>query len=166
MSVKNYILSQATAAKKIERMALEIAERNSTETELYLLGIVGNGLVLANLIAKSLQAHFSGAIHIITVTLNKKLPSQVTLSNSIDFTSRAVILIDDVANSGKTMLYAIKPLLQYQLGKLQTLALVQRTHKQFPVAIDFVGFSLSTNLNEHIVVEEKNGQILGAILQQ
>ena len=80
----------------------------------------------------------------------------------MDFNDKAIILIDDVANSGRTMLYALKPLLQQLPQKIQTLALVERTHKSFPVDVDYVGLSVSTTADEHIVVEVENGEVMGA----
>jgi len=71
-------------------------------------------------------------------------------------------LIDDVANSGRTMLYALKPLLEKLPKKIQTLALVERTHKSFPVDVDYVGLSVSSTTDEHIVVEVEAGEVLGA----
>jgi len=82
----------------------------------------------------------------------------------MDFTGKTIILIDDVANSGRTMLYALKPLLDQHPKKIQTLALVERTHKSFPVDVDYVGLSVSTTTDEHIEVEVENGEVLGAWL--
>jgi pyrimidine operon attenuation protein/uracil phosphoribosyltransferase len=80
----------------------------------------------------------------------------------MDFNQKTVLLIDDVANSGRTMMYALKPLLQFLPKQIQTLALVERTYKQFPVAVDYVGLSVSTTQQETIVVEVKDGDVEGA----
>ena len=74
-------------------------------------------------------------------------------------------MIDDVANSGRTMLYALKPLLDQHPASIQTLALVERTHKLFPVSVDYVGHSVSTAKDEMIVVEVKDGEVEGAYLK-
>jgi len=83
----------------------------------------------------------------------------------LDFNDKVVILIDDVTNSGKTLLYAIKPLLNYYPRKIQILVMVERSHKQYPVQADYVGISLSSTLQEHIYVEVENDKILGAYLE-
>ena len=75
-----------------------------------------------------------------------------------------MIIVDDVANSGRTMFYALKPFLSQNPAKVQTLVLVERSHKLFPIQTDYVGVSLSTTLQEHISVETDNGQITGAWL--
>jgi pyrimidine operon attenuation protein/uracil phosphoribosyltransferase len=76
-----------------------------------------------------------------------------------------IIVVDDVANSGKTMLYALQPFLRNQPKKIQTLALVDRTHKTFPVHTDYVGFALATTLQEHIFVEVSGEIVTGAWLE-
>jgi pyrimidine operon attenuation protein / uracil phosphoribosyltransferase len=146
-------------------MALEIAERNYNEPQLVLIGIKDHGTVIANKISQFLKLNFKGEVIVIELGIDKKHPSDVTLSTDINFDNKTVILIDDVANSGRTMLYALKPLLQQYPKKIQTLALVERTHKTFPVDVDYVGYSVSTTLNEHIYVEESNGEILGAWIE-
>lgn len=162
MSSKKYILSKQAAEKKLRRMALEVTERNYDEQELILIGIKDNGLVIAQKIAAYLNDTFKGKIQVLELSLDKKHPATITIAPLIDFNDKAIIIIDDVANSGKTMLYALKPLLQQYPKKIHTLALVQRTHKNFPIEVDYVGISFSTTLNEHIFVEVENGEILGA----
>jgi pyrimidine operon attenuation protein / uracil phosphoribosyltransferase len=162
---KKYILTAAVAEKKLRRMALEIAERNYNEPQLILIGIKEQGSVIAKKISSYLKANFKGEVIVIELGIDKKKPAAVTLSTAMDFNDKAIILIDDVANSGRTMLYALKPLLDQYPKKIQTLALVERTHKIFPVSVDYIGFSVSTTLDEHIYVEEKDGEILGAWIE-
>jgi pyrimidine operon attenuation protein/uracil phosphoribosyltransferase len=104
-------------------------------------------------------------VELISIHLDKKHPDVVSLSASPDFSNRVVIVVDDVANSGKTMLYALQPFLPHHPKKIQTLVLVERTHKAFPVNSDFVGLSVSTTLQEHIYVEVNEDAVLGAYLQ-
>ena len=71
-----------------------------------------------------------------------------------------LILVDDVLNSGKTLMYGAKYFLSVPLKKLSTIVLVDRNHNRFPIKADFVGLSLSTTLKEHISVElEKNAGV-------
>ena len=102
---------------------------------------------------------------LITIVLDKHAPKEVTLSKEIDFTGKVIIVIDDVANSGKTLLYALKPFLAYQPKKIQTLVLVERSHKTFPVHPDYVGLSIATTLQEHIYVEVDDKDVLGAFMK-
>jgi len=165
-NTKKYILTAAVAEKKLRRMALEIAERNYDEPQLILIGIKNHGAVMAKKISDHLKANFKGEVMVIELGIDKKHPAAVTLSTTMDFNDKTIVLIDDVANSGRTMLYALKPLLEQYPKKIQTLALVERTHKTFPVDMDYVGFSVSTTLDEHIFVEVENEVVTGAWIEE
>ena len=165
MEERKYILSKEVAAKKLRRLALEVVENNYDEPQLILVGIRENGMVIANEISEYLKEIFNGEITIIELSLNKKRPEEVTLNRAIDFNDKAVLLIDDVANSGSTMLYALKPLLETFPKKIQTLALVERTHKSFPIDVDYVGLSVSTTPDQHIFVEVEGNQVGGAWIE-
>ena len=165
MAERKYILSKEVVAKKLRRLALEVVENNYDEPQLILVGIRENGMVIANEISEYLKEIFNGEITIIELSLNKKRPEEVTLNRAIDFNDKAVLLIDDVANSGSTMLYALKPLLETFPKKIQTLALVERTHKSFPIDVDYVGLSVSTTPDQHIFVEVEDNQVGGAWIE-
>lgn len=163
---KNYILDEGTAARKLQRMAYEILENNLDEPELILAGIRDSGSVIARNIQQLLK-QIGGKMktEIIDISLDKKNPDEITLSKKMDFTNQVIVVVDDVANSGKTMLYAMKPFLDFQPKKIQTLALVERTHKKYPVKTDYVGLSLATTLQEHIYVDVEASVIKGAYMQ-
>lgn len=156
------ILNKATTDKKLRRMALEVAERNHEAKSLVLIGIRENGVFIAREIAVYLKEVFKGNVQVIDLWLDKKDPGEIKLSENIDFNNKSILLIDDVANSGRTMLYALKPLLLQKPRQVETLALVERTHKKFPIAVDYVGMSVSTTLEENIVVEVKDAVVMGA----
>jgi pyrimidine operon attenuation protein/uracil phosphoribosyltransferase len=164
-SKKNYILSKEAAERKLRRMALEIVENNYGEKKLILAGIKESGVVVARCIQKMLEEITSIQTELISVNLNKRNPGTVTLSKKMSFDDTVVIVIDDVVNSGKTLLYALKPFLVFQPKKIQTLVLVERRHNSFPIHPDYVGLSVSTTLQEHIVVEVDKEKVLGAYLK-
>lgn len=165
MPDKKYILDKNVAAKKLQRMAYEILENNVEEKSIILAGIKESGSVVARTIQKILSEISSLKIEVIIVSLNKRQPKEVTLDRSIDFNNQVVIIVDDVANSGKTLTYALKPFIESQPKKIQTLVLVERSHNNFPVRPDYVGLSISTTLQEHIYVEVNDEEVLGAYLQ-
>lgn len=162
---KKYILSKEVVEKKLRRMAYEILENNIDEKELIFAGIRESGSVVAKTIQKMLAEISSINTELITITLDKKQPTDVSLSKSFDFNNKVIILIDDVSNSGKTLLYALKPFIDAHPKKIQTLVLVERTHTSFPVRPDYVGLSIATTIQEHIFVEVHNNTISGAYLQ-
>lgn len=162
---KKYILDRAVADKKLRRMALEILENNADETELILAGIRESGSVVARCIQQLLSELSTIKTEFITITLDKKNPTEVSLSHSPDFNDKVIIVIDDVANSGKTLLYALTPFLAFQPRKIQTLVLVERSHNSFPVHPDYSGISIATTLQEHIFVEVDGKCVMGAYLE-
>lgn len=162
---KKYIISKEVVEKKLRRMAYEILENNIDEKEIILAGIRESGSVVAKVIQQMLGEISSIKTELITITLDKKEPTDVSLSRSIDLNGKVIILIDDVSNSGKTLLYALKPFIEFHPKKIQTLVLVERTHTSFPVRPDYVGLSIATTLQEHILVEVDNNSIAGAYLQ-
>lgn len=164
-STKKYILDQATAEKKMRRMALEILENNIDETGIILAGVRESGTVVAKHMQELLSEISAVKTELISITLDKREPKEVTLSKEMDFTNKVIILVDDVANSGKTLLYALKPFLAFHPKKIQMLVLVERSHNSFPVHPDYVGLSVSTTLQEHIYVEVEDGKIAGTYLQ-
>jgi pyrimidine operon attenuation protein/uracil phosphoribosyltransferase len=164
MEQRNQIMTAEVASKKLRRMALQVVEQNYDEPQLILIGIKHSGSVIAEKIRQYLKEVFNGEVVILELTIDKKHPLDVSLDSDMDLHDKTIVLIDDVANSGRTMLYALKPLLNQLPKKIQTLALVERTHKTFPVDVDYVGFSVSTTLDEHILVEVDGGEVTGAWL--
>jgi pyrimidine operon attenuation protein/uracil phosphoribosyltransferase len=161
---KKIILTSSAAAMKLRRMAYEILENNQGENHLILAGIKGSGLVVARQLQKVLAGISTVSTELIHIGFDKKRPSSIDLSNQMDFNDKVIIIIDDVTNSGKSLLYALKPFLAFYPKKIQSLVLVERSHKTYPIHPDFVGLSLATTLQEHIYVEVKENEITGAYI--
>ncbi|HVZ98248.1 MAG TPA: phosphoribosyltransferase family protein [Chitinophagaceae bacterium] len=162
MTVDTNILSAEAAQKKLQRMAFEILERNAGEKKIILAGIKDSGIIIANIIRSFLAEVFKGKISVIEIDIDKQNPKNVKLSSNEKLDDAVIVIADDVANSGRTLLYALKPFLEFYPKKIQTLVLVERSYKQFPVSPDYVGMSVSTAANEIIIVETKNGKVTGA----
>jgi pyrimidine operon attenuation protein/uracil phosphoribosyltransferase len=163
-SVKKYILNKDQVAKKIRRLAYEIVERNFEATLVYFVAIKDNGVTLASKIAEEIAKISTLNIKLLELSLDKKHPVDISVNGLPAEKDAIIVLIDDVASSGKTMLYALQPLLQIYPKKIETLVLVERTHKTFPVEINYVGMSVATTLEEHIYVEVMGGEITGAYM--
>lgn len=161
---KKVILTGSMVTAKLQRMALEIAENHAeTNTPLIIIGVRNSGLVIAERIAALLQPYME--TQILSVTLNKNEPGIVTLSEAFDCTDKNILLVDDVCNSGKTLLYALKPLLDFYPASIHTLVLVERMHKQFPVKPDYVGFSVATTSADFIQVEMEQDELAAYLIQ-
>lgn len=149
------ILSKQDIEKKINRLAFQLLENCFEEQSLFLGGIVGNGIVIANRIAKIIQSNSKVNVIVFEIKINKSEPwAEKTLltANKEDLKNGYIVLIDDVLNSGKTMQYALMEILQFPTKAIKTLTLVDRTHRRFPIKADFVGLSLSTTLKNRVEV--------------
>lgn len=164
VQTKNCILNKRVIAQKMKRMALEVAEQNLNEKELIIAGVNGNGEIVAKNLIKELNNNYAFEIHSITIQINKKDPLQVSISESLDFNDKSVIIVDDVANTGRIIMYALKPFLNFHPKKIQTFVLVERSHKLFPIQNDYKGLSIATTLLELISVETEGEEITGAWL--
>ncbi len=157
---KNVILTSVQIEQKTKRIAYQILESNSKEKEIIIAGINGNGFVFANKLASILKEISTVGVTLCEVFIDKKKPlKQISTSiPSEDYKNKSLVLVDDVLNSGSTLIYGIKHFLEVPLKQFKTAVLVNRNHKKYPVKADFKGLSLSTSIQEHISVEfDKSG---------
>lgn len=149
------ILNTKQIDQKIMRMAHEIYERHYKSGALIIVGIKGEGAVLAQKLSNILREISPLEITEMELSLDKKNPLKTAVLNG-EFSalkSKRIIVVDDVLNSGRTLIYAVSYLLNAAPKSLGTAVLVDRIHRTFPIKADYVGLTLSTNLKEHISVE-------------
>lgn len=164
------IASREKTNQTIKRIAYEIAEDNSDEQEIILAGICKQteGYILAEALYGELKKIIPTHISLTNIELNKSDPGQSPvemLLSENDINNKVIILVDDVSNTGRTLLYAIKPFLEYSPKKISCAVLVERKHKLFPITPDYVGLSLSTTFQEHIQVILSNNDTKGIYLK-
>lgn len=147
------ILDTDRIHRKLRRMAYQIWEHNSDESSIVFLGIEQGGLSLAKTLAAILEEISGMQVTVEPMNINKRHPIENLPVIKSDLNGKSVVLVDDVANSGKTLLYALKPLLEFEPKKILIAVLVDRKHKTFPIVPDIVGHRVSTTLQEHITVE-------------
>lgn len=152
MKDNTLLLSHHQIEQKLERIAWQIYETQSHQKEILIIGVLEKGATIADLLAKKLQQISTLKIHLNTLQLNKHAPmpgdAQFTsiVSNKID----NIVLVDDVLNSGRTMLMALQPIMALNPDSITTVVLANRSHRLFPVSADIVGITLATTLQEHI----------------
>ncbi|MBQ0767914.1 MAG: phosphoribosyltransferase [Bizionia sp.] len=153
-TLKNSILSHDEINHKIKRIAYQIYESNMDETEVILAGIDRNGYILAKKLKTVLSKISPISPILCKVSIDKKNPREpiTTSLKPEEYANKSVVLIDDVLNSGTTLVYGVRHFLDVPLKQFKTAVLVNRNHKKFPVKADFKGISLSTSLNEHVDV--------------
>ena len=158
MEIKdNVILNHKEIQHKIRRIAFQIYESNVDEQEVIIAGIESNGYRFAKKLKTSLEKISNINPVLCKVVIDKKNPlSEITTSlNPEDYANKSIVLVDDVLNSGTTLIYGVKHFLNVPLKQFKTAVLVNRNHKKFPVKADYKGISLSTSLHEHVEVDIK-----------
>lgn len=153
---KTLILNNEQIYQKINRISYQIFEDNHTEKEIIVVGIAKKGYLFANRIAEQLDKISNSKITLAKLTINKNSPinhdGELDISPE-EFNDKVIILVDDVLNSGKALIYGVKYLLDFPIKKMSTVVLVDRNHKKYPIGTHYVGLSLSTTLQNHISVE-------------
>lgn len=161
MGDKTQILDNKQVSQRLNRLAWQVYEQCSNETEIIAAGIGKNGYVLAQRIGALVESISGLKVNVSRIELNKDEPLSQPIKLEVDAETcrnKTVLVIDDVSNSGKTLMYGVKPFLEFPVRSILTLVLVDRDHNRYPVKTNFVGLSLSTTLQEHIsVVLSENG---------
>ncbi len=150
------ILNERQISQKIKRLAIEILEHNFGEPELILAGINNNGMVFSELLMQELTKISNIPITVTRIKLNPANPikSDIILEMPPEQVhNKVLIIVDDVANTGRTIFYAIKPILEVLPKKVEVAVLIDRSHKSFPIRVDYYGLSLATTLKNNIDVQ-------------
>jgi len=151
---KNTILNKQQIQHKISRIAYEIYEHNYLEKKIYIAGIP-SGYKLAKLLVKELKSISPFKISLLKIEFDKDRLSSESIKVDCDpqeLKGKVLILVDDVLHTGKTFLHSLRPFLDVEVKKIETVVLVKRSHKLFPISSDYTGYELSTTLNDHIEV--------------
>lgn len=155
------ILTDRQIRQKIRRIAIEILERNYGEPEIILAGLNNNGLGFAKFLEAELLPLTPENTRITLTQIRLNPANPVEYEPVVDLSAEAlrnksIIIVDDVANTGRTIFYAVQPLLKVVPKKVEVAVLVDRQHKSFPVKADYVGLSLATTLRDDIDVQIRN----------
>lgn len=164
---RTQILDKSQTLQKIRRIAYEIYEQNFREDGIVFAGIYDKGYQFAKILHKEFERIAPIKADLVKISLDKLSPlqSEITLDKDISLLqNKTIILTDDVLNTGRTLAYSLKPFLNCEIKKLQTAVIVDRGHKNFPISADYIGYSLSTTLMEHIEVELADKKNLGVYL--
>lgn len=153
------VLDHERIVQKLKRIAFQIYEFNHNEKEVVMVAVERKGTEMAQRLIPLLRevAHFD--ITLLRLKIDKKQPLNTPVLNgeAEDLAGKSVVLVDDVLNSGRTLMYAACHVLRQPVAKLRTVVLVDRKHRKFPIKADFVGLTLSTTLHDHINVVFKKG---------
>ena len=161
------ILDAKKAEQKIERMVFQILENNFEIEELVILGIANKGFKLSQQICERLEKVATFKIHHSWIKINKVNPIEpIKCGDSLLLVNKAhYLIIDDVGNTGRTLFYVMRELSKHIASSIECAVLVERTHKSFPIHVNYVGLALATTYKEEVIVEfDKNDKVEGAYL--
>lgn len=155
--MKKQVLDFEKISRICGRLAYQILENNINEDEILLVGIKEKGYEIAKIIEQKLKNISSSKVHLKSITIDKKNPNQISeVDINFDIMPKSVYLVDDVLNTGKTLMFAVNSLLKYDFNLIKTLVLIDRNHKRYPIKVDFKGISLSTNLDDTVKLISEN----------
>ena len=154
------LLTHSQILQKIDRIAFQIIEDNINETDIYIVGIANKGFVLAEHLVENLKQIGKNSFHLLKLKFDKTNSIEcLTNDTKLDIPeNKVVILVDDVLNTGETLMHASHVILRHNVKKMRTVVLIDRRHRLFPIKADYAGLTLSTTLENHIEVEYLNNQ--------
>lgn len=159
--MKNQVLDHKKIIRICNRLAYQIIENSENKKSIILVGIKEKGYEVSKLIMQELNKICSNKIILRYIEIDKTSPKNSLKCNleSTFKSSEKVFLIDDVLNTGKTLMYAVNKLLDYDFNSIKTVVLIDRNHKKFPVKVDFKGISLSTNYDDIVKLNFKKNNL-------
>lgn len=159
--VSRVVADESEVSRVLTRMAHEILEANHGAENLILLGIPTRGVQLAHRLAKRVQDVEGQPVRVgaLDITMYRddlranptRSPARTSIPGSID--DAVVVLVDDVLFSGRTIGAAIDAL--RDLGRPQAVrlaVLVDRGHRELPIAADCVGRTIRAAADERVSV--------------
>ena len=158
--MKTEVLNQDQILRICNRFAFQILENSIDSDVIHIIGIKEKGFDIAKIVQRELKSITKKNISLSSIKIDKKNPKDSVLSDSnLNKNIDTIFLIDDVLNTGKTLIYSLSFLLKFNFKSIKTLVLIDRNHKQFPIKVDYKGISLSTNINDNIKLLNDNKEL-------
>ncbi len=158
--MKTEVLDQDQILRICNRFAFQILENSIDSDVIHIIGIKEKGFDISKIVERELKSITKKNISLSSIKIDKKNPKDSVLSDSnLNKNVDTIFLIDDVLNTGKTLIYSLSFLLKFNFKSIKTLVLIDRNHKQFPIKVDYKGISLSTNINDNIKLLNDNKKL-------
>ena len=158
--MKTEVLDHDQILRICNRFAFQILENSIHSDVIHIIGIKEKGFDIAKIVERELKSITKKNISLSSIKIDKKNPKDSVLSDSnLNKNIDTIFLIDDVLNTGKTLIYSLSFLLKFNFKSIKTLVLIDRNHKQFPIKVDYKGISLSTNINDNIKLLNDNKKL-------
>ena len=158
--MKTEVLDEDQILRICNRFAFQILENSIDSDVIHIIGIKEKGFDIAKIVERELKSITKKNISLSSIKIDKKNPKDSVLFDSnLNKNIDTIFLIDDVLNTGKTLIYSLSFLLKFNFKSIKTLVLIDRNHKQFPIKVDYKGISLSTNINDNIKLLNDNKKL-------
>jgi len=168
------VLDDDAVRRALLRIAHEIVERSDDLASLYLVGVPNGGVPLARRVAANLRELVGQEVlvGILDTTLyrddliargSRPRLRRTEMPSTVD--DRCVILVDDVASTGRTIRAAMDALMDFGRPRsVQVAALVDRGHRELPIRIDYVGKNIPTQREDLVKLREAEDGALEVVL--
>jgi pyrimidine operon attenuation protein/uracil phosphoribosyltransferase len=166
-------MDEISISRALMRITHEIVERFADLEQLYLVAIPNGGVPLARRLASNLKevADIEVVVGILDTTLyrddltsssERPLLRETEMPSAVD--DRAVLLVDDVVKTGRTIRAAMDALMDFGRPKMvQVVGLVDRGHRELPIKLDYVGKNVPTSAHELVRMEGEAAGLGGAL---
>jgi pyrimidine operon attenuation protein/uracil phosphoribosyltransferase len=161
-SSEKIVLHEEDIQRALRRIAHEIAERNTGDRDVAIVGIHRRGAFLAQRLRGQLEQLVDAPVPLGDLDIGfyrddvaSRPDAPVVHASHIDFdvTGRTVVIVDDVLYTGRTVRAAIEALFDYgRPERVQLAVLADRGHRELPIRPDYVGKNLPTSRAEHVHV--------------
>ena len=150
------LLTKKEIEEKLSRMAYQLLETYDPLDRLIFLGMGTRGVHLC----KHLASHLADLANLdlpigklILKPSSKEMQEiDITLPRDILCKGKDILIVDDVLNTSYTLALAFTAVMRLQPHSVRTAVLIERSHKSFPIEVNFVGMSLATTLDEYVEV--------------
>ncbi len=164
------IMNTRDIDRSLQRISLEILEKNHGVDELAIVGIHTGGVFLAERIHRKIVDHEQAELPLghLDITLYRddwSLISQNPIVRKTDIgfavENRRVVLVDDVIFTGRTIRAAMDAIMDFGRPlSVQLAVLVDRGGRELPIQPDYVGLNVNADISERVdvLLAEKDGR--------
>ncbi len=170
---RRVVMDDVAIRRALMRIAHEVLERCEDLERLYLVAIPNGGVPLARQLAANFKqiADVDVIVGVLDTTLYRddlKLKGERPLLRETEMPSavddRVVILVDDVAKTGRTIRAAMDALMDFgRPSSVQVVGLVDRGHRELPIRLDYVGKNVPTQPHELVLMSGRDGDLKGPL---
>lgn len=159
---KKVIMSVQDIERALDRIALQILEKNLQVEDMVIVGIHTGGVFLADRLHRIIEGREkkklpSGSLDITLYRDDWSRVSQNPIVKKTDISfeveGKTLILVDDVIYTGRTIRAALDAVMDFgRPSSIQLAVLVDRGGRELPIQPDYTGMEIKVKTDQHIDV--------------